>query len=348
MKAQLSILLMALVALTIVPAVIAVDLGEGIGVDIVVEDFPPQIWMCDNRVVVDDFTEPGRISGGDDELVERIGHYAFEGEQISWQVLVFDKNKIEQVDVMIGGDIAAFDVECKEIDGPSTIPHSCNAKLLEEDFTGDEVDSDTMQFYECTYTVTKDDSGETFITIEADDGINPPTEVAEGEWWFFNPEIFLSIDSPGLIFDNDGLGVRPGTTAYSEPFRVMNGAEDGSNVYLDMFIFGDDFEGSGNCPDTNQLSLTNFAYYATHGAYSTSGDARSDAEGYVPINYGNNFASDFYDVNEVLQEARVGPYFVANVLAPNDWFTVTVRLDVPEPCNGVFDQGEIQFWAEAI
>ncbi len=57
-------LLAILVALALLmPAALATDTGTGIGIDIDVEDFPPHIWMCDNRVVVDDPVEPGRIDG---------------------------------------------------------------------------------------------------------------------------------------------------------------------------------------------------------------------------------------------------------------------------------------------
>ena len=66
-------------------------------VDIVTEDFAPQVWGCGNRLVTDDNTEPGRISNGGDPLVERINNYAFEGEQIQWEVLVMDKNGINKV-----------------------------------------------------------------------------------------------------------------------------------------------------------------------------------------------------------------------------------------------------------
>ena len=135
-----------------------------------------------------------------------------------------------------------------------------------------------MAFYRCTYTVQSSevDLGEIFVTtiVKDSDAESEEGVVAEGEWWLFNPVISVDLDGADSIdFDNGGEGVRPGTVVYSDPFQVKNGADDGSNVYLDMFVFGSDFTGSGNCPDSNKLSLTNFDYRATHGAYRTHDDA---------------------------------------------------------------------------
>ncbi|PIN94306.1 hypothetical protein COU56_02680, partial [Candidatus Pacearchaeota archaeon CG10_big_fil_rev_8_21_14_0_10_31_9] len=60
MKQVLSLLVVASLILSIAPAVFAVSVGSGVGVDITTEDFAPLVWMCDNRVVYDDNTEPGR------------------------------------------------------------------------------------------------------------------------------------------------------------------------------------------------------------------------------------------------------------------------------------------------
>src|SRR3989344_9058621 len=96
MKSLFTLSVMALLVLAVMPAVLAVSIGSGVGVDIVTEDFVPQVWLCDHRVVYDDNTEPGRMTDPGDELFERMNNYAFEGEQIQWDVLVMDKNKIDQ------------------------------------------------------------------------------------------------------------------------------------------------------------------------------------------------------------------------------------------------------------
>ena len=50
--------------LSVMPMVLATSVGTGVGVDVQTEDFPPQVWMCDSRIVFDDQTEPGRYRPG--------------------------------------------------------------------------------------------------------------------------------------------------------------------------------------------------------------------------------------------------------------------------------------------
>src|SRR3989344_6657197 len=96
MKTIFTTLVLGLLVLAVIPSVLAISTGTGITPDIGVEEFAPRVWMCDNRIVLDDAVEPGRVSLNGTELVERINNYAFEGEQIQWLVLVMDKNKIDQ------------------------------------------------------------------------------------------------------------------------------------------------------------------------------------------------------------------------------------------------------------
>ena len=359
---------MALLVLAVMPAVLAVSVGSGIGVDIVTEDFAPLVWMCDNRVVYDDATEPGRISYDGQELVERINNYAFEGEQIEWKVLVMDKNgveKIQDVFATVGtsqGEGNDIEVNCqKTFYRPSEIPSVCNARILEESITG--FDEDMMEFYKCTLTVETPESmyGEHWITVEALDLDGLSGTMDENEYWFLNPEIALSVIGD-LTFDD----VRPGTQSYSDTLLVGNDADDGSGVLLDMFITGTDFYDSSSsgamCPTTNQLSLSQFRYYVTNGAYNSAQDDLTDApalgnvrgvdgEGYLNIEYGIGFNDPvpFYDNAEILQAGPTsGPYDLANDLAPGAEMALTFKLTLPQPCNGDFDTGSLYFWGEAI
>ncbi|MBS3146259.1 hypothetical protein J4471_01030 [Candidatus Woesearchaeota archaeon] len=366
MKNILVSLVALVLAISVIPATLAVSTGDGITPDINTEDYAPRVWMCDSRVVYDDATEPGRISEDGRPLLERINNYAFEGEQITWDVLVQDKNgveKIEHVFATIGDEQGSgndVEVNCQRTfvrDG-SDLPRSCNARILEERL--ERFDADTMDAYECIFTVETADSmyGEFFITVEVTDIDGLSDTMDENEFWFLNPVIALNIDGE-LSFDE----VRPGTSAYSETLLVGNEADVSSGVMLDMFITGTDFYDSSSshaaCPDTNQLSLSAFRYYATNGAYSTSddlqndgvdGDRNKDAEGYVNIEYGIGFNNPdpFYNNAEILQAPMVGPYYPANILAPGAEMALTFRLDLPEPCNGDFDSGQIFFWGEAI
>ncbi len=371
MRTTLTLLVLSLLVISVIPGVFATAVGTPIGIDISTEDFEPQVWMCDSRIVYDDATEPGRVSDDGDELIERINNYAFEGEQISWQVLVFDKNGIEKVkDVYatIGSSQGAgndIEVNCKLdhiVQEDEDLDESCNARILEEEL--DTVSENTAAYYTCTLTVETSDSmyGEHWVTVEAEDLDGLMGTMDENEYWFFNPVIALTIEGD-LTFED----VRPGTQSYSSTLLVGNDADDGSGVMLDMFISGTDFYDSSSsgakCPTTNQLALENFRYFATNGAYSTlqdmenglrgpggSDDRDRDNEGYVNIGYGIGFNNPhtFYNGYEILQAQKVGPYYTANLLAPGAEMAVTFKLSLPEPCNGDFDTGDLYFFGEAI
>ncbi len=50
------LLVMALLVFSVMPIVFAVETRAGLTPEIETEDFPPQVWMCDSREVVDDET----------------------------------------------------------------------------------------------------------------------------------------------------------------------------------------------------------------------------------------------------------------------------------------------------
>jgi hypothetical protein len=361
-KLLLSLFVVSALMLSVVPGIFAASVGLGQGITITTEDFPPQVWGCGDRVVMDDGTEPGRVSEDGQTLIERINNYAFEGEQIQWRVLVLDKNGIEKVGdvyVTVGGDIQA---NCKldhVLTAQETIDEDCNARIDEESLTTVGHDN-VAAYYTCTLTVeapTDDETtnmhGEKDVTVEVTDLDGDIGTMAEMERWFFNPIIALKIDGT-IEFEN----VRQGTMAYSDLVTVKNGAEEDSGVMLDMFISGTDFydtsSSGAKCGLSNQLELSNFAYHVTDGAYSSDDDLEvgrtCDSEGYCQINYGIGFNDPhpFYNANEILQMQKVGPYYMANILAPGADIGLTFRLNLPEPCNGDFDNGQIYFWGEAI
>jgi len=63
MRKLLAVTIAAIMVLSVMPAVLAISTGTPISPDIITEDFAPEVWMCDSRDVVDDYTEPGRIDG---------------------------------------------------------------------------------------------------------------------------------------------------------------------------------------------------------------------------------------------------------------------------------------------
>ncbi|MEM3074756.1 MAG: hypothetical protein QW727_02330 [Candidatus Pacearchaeota archaeon] len=361
MKRLLVIFAIASLVLALIPVAFAVNVGSGITPSITTEQFAPLVWMCEDRIVTDDNTEPGRFSNGGEPLLERINNYAFEGEQIKWTVLVMDKNKIDQnIDVFATiGDVQGagndIEVNCKRVGPVGQDFDSCQAKILEEEL---DFNPETMDFFECTFTVESPLSmyGEKWVTVEALDGDGLSGTMAENERWFLNPIVALSVEGD-LTFDN----VRPGTSAFSETILVGNEADAGSGVMMDMFISGTDFYDSSSsgarCPVTNQLSLSQFSYFATNGAYSTQSPfggsyvgPGADSKGYKGIVYGIGFndPNPFYNTAEILPAQQIGPYYTANLLAPGAEMALTFRLNMPEPCNGNFDTGSIFFWGEAI
>lgn len=262
MKTILSFLVLSLLVISVMPAVIAPDTGIGIGIDIEPEEFGPRIWGCDARVVLEDCVEAGRISDCPNNLVERLHNYAFEGEQIGWDVLVMDKNKIEEVTEVVatigttqgvGNDI---EVECVEVAPPPVIPAQCNARIGEEDLTGTPFDDQTQGYYRCLFTVETPESmyDEYFLTVEAI-AVDGEAIMDENEYWFFNPVLALTVDG-----DVEFMEVRPGSVAYSSTILVGNDADEGSGVMMDMFISGTDFYDPDNsgarCPTTNHLKLS--------------------------------------------------------------------------------------------
>lgn len=389
--------MLSLLVVSLISGVRANDTGIGVGVDIETEDFEPLVFMCDERIVLDDSTEPGRLFNdptacpdldgdgvaADCFLFERLYNYAFEGEQVYWRVLVIDKNGFEKINDVYGtigssqGAGNDIEVNCQFDERAFTIDPSCNARIDEEELSGDW--SEEGGYWDCLFTVETPDSmyGEYWVTIEAEDNDGLLGTMAENDYWFFNPFIALSVDGD-LTFED----VRPGTSSYSSTLLLGNDADDGSGVMMDMFISGTDFYDSSSsgaaCPITNQLLLGDgnsdcdvgtefggtdtstdpFCYYASHGAYSTSSvDARADTEGYVGINYGIGFNNPhpFYgafngdeDGFEIIQGPQLGPYFPANTLSPGSELAVTFRLNLPQPCNGDFDTGSLYFWGEAI
>jgi hypothetical protein len=368
------IAIVLMVMLGLITSVSAHSESAELGISITTEDFVPLVWLCDSRAMTDDNLQWGRACGPGDCLTERINNYAFEGEQISWTVLVMDKNGIEKVtDVFVtvqDGEVAAIEANCQLTNSEEVIPPECNARILEEDLTGTTFDPDTQAFYECTFTVEPpiSMSGEFWVDIKVTDLDELSGTIDENEYWWFNPVLELRVDGDITFTD-----VRPDTSAYSPTVVVENYADEGSGVLMDMFISGTDFYDSGSsgamCPTTNQLELKNFRYYAVNGAYSTAMDQEDDNgafgtdildpvtvrdvddEGYVNIQYGMGWSRSMYNEAEIIQASPINGGalgYAANVLAPGAEMAITFRLDLPSPCNGDFDSGSIYFFGEAI
>jgi len=307
MKKLLSLLTMALL---VMPMVLAAGVGTGLGGDIEVEEFDPLVFQCGQRVLVDEDIQPWRITGDGNPMTERAQQYLFEGERYQVDVLVFDKNKIEDmtVDLVLEGEeycttacVPQFDGGCEEVE--TCVPYDdftenceratvyyddCNVRIGEE---RPAYDATIMQGYRCTIDIQPSEQmyGSFWMTVEATSSLTDlDGSYAEIARWFINPVISLAIEGD-LSFDE----VRPGTASYSTVL-LENEAEGG--VLLDMFVTGknwpsydtmplarcQDLDGSGNEVGgfVNYLPLGAFRYYAENGAYSTRDDALTDNAAY--------------------------------------------------------------------
>jgi hypothetical protein len=363
--------------------VFAVGIGLDTGVIITPEQFAPRVFLDPNsRIVYDDPTEPGAVPGP--ELVERLNNYAFEGESIYWEVMVWDKNgvpeKVEDVYVKVApyteGDIEGawasedfIEVNCQLSDRTTLCLGEQSVDCEEVWFEGEEElewNEDTMAWYECHLTV--EPRTQTFwhgqyvvgaVAVDLDGWVG---QFFEQELWFFNPEIALGLD--GTI--NFGT-VRPGGVFKSSTVALTNNAEEGSGVLLDMFIAGKDFYDPAHqgtmCPTSNVLLLNGpdgilgnaddaFRYYASQGAYNTCENNYADDECYDAINHYMDGAGSpvFNNYGRIIESLTLlGPYPAGNVLSPGADMSLNFKLKLPEPCNGgPFTEGSILFFGEAI
>ena len=364
----------ALLVVSVMPVVFAAGIGTGLGGDIGVEEMVPIVWQCGDRVLSDDEQQPWRVTDLDAELFERSSNYIFEGERYEVDVVVFDKNKIDTVDVELVLEQYGDDITINCVEESNDSLYDCNARIDEEQIT--EWDSDTMQSYQCSITILDSEhmQGDAWMTVRACDNEAQGGECGEYDEispWFVNPIIELGVDGD-LVFED----VRPGTASYST-ISVENEAEGG--VLLDMFITGKNWPAAdtdlGRCDDggtlVNYLPLSAFRYYAEAGAFSTRDDDQTDssyssvtrnrdAEGYVNINQQLNagFEEAMFDDAEIIQAGEPaveigasGYGYRANVLSPGEVMGITLRLMLPEPCYGEFESqedGSIFIWAEAI
>ncbi|MDD5193626.1 MAG: hypothetical protein PHF67_03500 [Candidatus Nanoarchaeia archaeon] len=314
MKKIFSVLTMALLVLSVMPIVFAAGSSGSLGGSIGVEEFPPMVFQCGDRVLIDDDVQPWRITDrhtGNLPMLERNQQYLFEGERYQVDVLVFDKNKIQDdmVDLVLEGeercsltcganntcirDCEQFDdvmINCVPTTCSTAQFASCNARIDEEQLTT--CNPATMQMYTCTIDVLDSEHmyGLYWLKVRAESALTGEEgEYAEIARWFINPIISLSVDG-----DLDFSDVRPGTASYSNVL-LENTAEGG--VLLDMFITGKDWpsadaelgrcllvesDGSPHLPATyvNYLPLGAFSYYTENGAYSTRDDLLNDNDDY--------------------------------------------------------------------
>src|SRR3989344_3986943 len=128
-----------------------------------------------------------------------------------------------------------------------------------------------------------------------------------------------------------------GTTVYSDNIEIIN-SEESQTLYISGTDFYDSASSGTRCPETNQLTLTNVAYYAQIGNYTTLNDPRADAEGYIIIPYGVDFEDTTYIPKEIILNH--------SLISSNSNASIKFRIKVPVPCHGNFDTGSIYLWGK--
>lgn len=350
MKQKQTLAIVMVLALMVLPIATAVPvaqfelIGGNSGPIYTETKFAPLVFLNpDSRVLFDD--PYGIWSSGN--ISERNSNYAFVGEQIKWTVLVWDKNGKEKISDVYGALLT-------QTNGPNgTLNKQVNCRLATpSNFNNRTVLSNvgypnvrrpndqtsevyfnpsTMAIYECVYTVEPGNAqsgthGQYWYNVEAIDNDNLLGRAVDAESWFFNPSMDISV-SGHINFGALGPGEQGSST-----ISVTNAAENGSGLSVVFYISGTDFydptSSGAACPSSNKLALTNFKYSAVQGAAQVSNQA---------IPYGTAVTS----AKKVL-----GPGTVQT--SPGSDMSLTLKLDVPQPCNGQFTDGKINLWAVAV
>lgn len=294
-------------------------------------DTTPDICV-DTRMVGIMSREGGTIN----DCSYRVGQYAFEGETISYTVMIRDPNGVPDIGNLY---VMINDVE-KVLCEPITSRESC-------DGLGN-FDRTTDKWFTCTYTVEPTATNyDAEVSLQVYNGVGVPTESSFDENFVFNPGLSLDVDTDDQlpIAFEPGL---PGECVHStNKIVVTNNADNGVNLWV--YIASTDLtasSGVGHCPTTNQIDVTvnmflrarsgtaqspwlsMFKYDETDGCdYVCGGPPRPTCYGGKPI---------------------VLPPSTDNKLTNGASLEVELKLCYPVPCIGTFDQGTIYVYGMAI
>ncbi|MFH2020705.1 MAG: hypothetical protein ABIJ34_04785 [archaeon] len=335
--------------------------GVGIGVGIDVSNFCPEILqehgecngresddgsvcyfvdtstdvpdLCDDEACLDDFANALLARG----IVGR--SYAFEGEEVHFDLKVLDKDGI--VDDCVHAYVTLDN-------GYDPVEAGCTLVKTEDyvDMHTCAMYPDAIGYFECTYTVEPTEGGtvgEYWISVKAQDGCGQGCfdDAAGMISLFLNPEVALKLSSQdqfGFTYDIGGTvltqGPYAGDTVYTPYFTVENLADPASGLYILLQLYGTDMWDYGNsaamCPTSNVLDIKQVEYRASHLNVQQPWTT-------MPENYaGKDFVFR-------------GSNFGGNFLGVGDDVTMRLRLNIPSPCRGNFnDGGEIVFVGHVI
>ncbi len=258
--------------------------------------------------------------------------YAFDGETITMTFTVEDINGIANDGIQAYGTI-------QDEFGETTSQVGCTLDRTSQ--------QGIVGHYICIYTVESAEivQGEYWLSVEVCDKCNSGEEgccdTASGliSLWL-NPAVGLTIESQqdfGLNYNEGGDditgNINTGDVIYSPYFTVENSAEAGTGLYMFLNLYGTDMydSGSGNalCPTSNVLSILNMDYKAN------KGNMQQD----WTVMHKNTAGLVFKDQ----------PNYWGNFMGIGDDITLRLRMNLPSPCQGNFDDGgEIIFVGQVI
>jgi hypothetical protein len=379
MRKLASLLIVVLLMFSVMPMVLAEGDDADSGVDVTVEnDNTPVIFTdpTDRSWNPNDQTFYTAELYGDEEQndfcedyydVDVRGDYVFQGETVTYYVAVYDEDgedNIEDVVLMKDDGVSMIGVgACSVI--PET-PMGCGAFASNAwvnnhfgiignpddvpEYSG--ATADLFKFYRCQLVIQSSWSGQNDINIEATD---EEGHTATSTW-----EDFLTIN-PALNVDLGGAvsfgTVEEGKTVTSNTVSLDNVGRDG--VVMDMYVASDDYftdpsNPTAICGIGNGIPYTAFSYYATKGSVD-SGDNDNDFPGLGEAANGLCEAADdeftempshsgnIDDMCRIINHREE-----ASFLTQGQSMSLTFQLDVPEPCEGAFTDGQFHFAGRVI
>jgi len=261
--------------------------------------------------------------------------YAFEGETVTFYVDVIDEDGFTDSCVNVK-------VILKQGDDPG---EEAGCALVGTE-SNDADSTKELGHFECTFTVEPAESGmigEYWVTVEATQCESECLDDAAGVIsLYLNPAVGLEIDSQdefGLMYDVNGDalldGVHAGDVVYTPYFTVENAAEEDTGLYLLMKMYGEDMwdydSSAAICPTSNVLDVEDWLEYkASH------------------LNVQQDWDYISHDDNYIFNEPDYSN-IAGNFLGVGDDITMRLRLTIPTPCVGNFDDGgQIVFVGEVI
>ena len=364
-----TILVMALLVMAIMPVVMADSAGDNIGVDIGIDEPEPEANVCpaiyqdntqrswypnnQNYPTAIKYGSCGPNLYGDQacQLTER-GNYVFEGETLTYYVIVEDKNgddDIEDVDLLLEG---ALDGDCGTVAIPTTgfpTEYPTWAQYAAAKF-GVTWNEDTMDLYRCQIIVDDLVDYDVLISIQAEDEecSGSGATVEDKEYMDFNQEVDINLD--GTVSFAQAV---PGSTALSSIVQVENSGDTKLDTYIAASTYFTDPTDPDEaiCPTGAGIHHSNFAYQARIGSINSGlnnnafpglGDnsglcsARADEFTALPSFVGNPNGDDaqISYMCRIINFART-----ASFLSPGDEMSLQFKLSVPNPCKGNYQTG---------